>query len=62
MEELRDLVDRRSEIRGFLEERVKYYRRLRAMREIEEVLSRHPVLPRGAGWRSVREDRDEGSG
>lgn len=62
MEELRDIVDWRREILGFLEERVRYYRRLRALREAEEVLSRHPVLPRGAGWRSVREDRDEGSG
>ena len=62
MDELRDIVDWKSEIVSFLEKRVRYYRKLRAMKEIEEALSRHPVLPRGTGWRSVREDRDEGSG
>ena len=62
MEKLRGIVDWRREIIELLEQRVRYYRRLQALREIEEILERHPVLPRGSAARSVREDRDSGSG
>ncbi|WP_167827812.1 CopG family transcriptional regulator [Pyrolobus fumarii] len=57
---LRDVVDWRREIIAFLEERVRYYERLVALREAEELLRGHPVLPRGMVVRMVREDRDSG--
>ncbi len=41
---LRDMVDWRREIIAFLEERVGYHERLRALREVEEVL--------GVAWSS----------
>ncbi|WP_338248426.1 CopG family transcriptional regulator [Pyrodictium abyssi] len=58
LEALKDTVDWRSEIVRFLEERVEYYERLKAIREIEEMMKNHPELPRGFAARSVREDRD----
>lgn len=60
MEALRGTVDWRSEIIRFLEERVRYYERLQALREVEELLKGHPVVPRGTAAASVREDRDSG--
>ncbi len=58
LEALKGEVDWRSEIIRFLEERVAYYERLRALRELEEALASHPELPRGTAARLVREDRD----
>jgi len=58
LEALRDMVDWRSEIVKFLEERVEYYEKLKAIREIEELMKSHPELPRGLAAGSVREDRD----
>ena len=49
-------MDWRSEIVRFLEERVEYYERLKAIREIEEMMKNHPELPRGFAAGSVRED------
>lgn len=60
MDRLRSLVDWREEIVRFLEERVKYYKRRLVLEEIRRELERHPLLPRGAAVRSVREDRDSG--
>ena len=60
MEALRGTVDWRSEIVKFLEERVRYYERLQALKEVEELLEGHPELPRGTAAASVREDRDSG--
>ncbi len=57
---LKGLVDWRREIIEFLEERVRYYERLLALREAEELLRGHPILPRGTAVRMVREDRDSG--
>jgi hypothetical protein len=54
------MVDWKREIVGFLWERVKYYEKLRALREIEKILSKHPELPRGTASKLVREDRDSG--
>jgi len=58
MEELKDVADWRSEIIAFIEERVRTYKRLRALREIDEVLEELPETPRGLATKLVREDRD----
>jgi len=58
MEKLRDTVDWRREIVEFIEQRVRYYRRLKALREIEKTLEKHPTIPRGSAARGIREDRD----
>ena len=58
LRELEDVFDWRREVVEFLEERVRYYRRLRVLREIDEKLAGHPVLPRGAAVEAVRVDRD----
>ncbi len=60
MEALKGRVDWRREIIKFLEERVKYYERLVALEEVEEVLRGHRSLPRGVAAAMVREDRDSG--
>lgn len=54
------MVDWRKEIIEFLREYVKYYERIRTLRGVEEILSRHPELPKGFVAASVREDRDSG--
>jgi hypothetical protein len=58
MEELKDVVDWRSEVIAFIEERVRTYRRLKALRKVDEVLEKLPETPRGLASRLVREDRD----
>jgi len=60
MEELKDVVDWRSELVAFIEERVRTYRRLKALRRIDEVLEKLPETPKGLASRLVREDRDSG--
>mgnify|MGYP000386112767 CR=1 FL=1 len=58
IEELKEFVDWKKEIIEFLEERVKYYRRLMVLRRVSQSIERHPELPEGFASRSVREDRD----
>jgi cell fate (sporulation/competence/biofilm development) regulator YlbF (YheA/YmcA/DUF963 family) len=58
MEELKDLVDWRSEIIAFIEERVRMYKRMKALQEITRMLEELPETPRGSAGRIVREDRD----
>ena len=58
MEKLKDLVDWRSEIVAFIEERVRMYKRMKALQEINRMLEELPETPRGMAWRIVREDRD----
>jgi len=58
MEELKDLVDWRSEIVAFIEERVRMYKRMKALQEITRMLEELPETPRGMAGRIVREDRD----
>ncbi len=60
MDRLKDYVDWRREITGFIEERIRYYKRQLVLREIHGILEKHPTLPRGSAVRSVREDRDRG--
>jgi hypothetical protein len=58
MDKLRDVVDWRKEIVAFIEERVKMYKRQRALREVVEILKGLPETPGGIAARLVREDRD----
>ena len=58
MEELKDLIDWRSEIIAFIEERVRMYKRMKALQEITRMLEELPETPRGLAGRIVREDRD----
>jgi hypothetical protein len=57
MEKLKD-VDWRSEIIAFIEERVRMYKRMRALQEITRMLEELPETPRGMAGKIVREDRD----
>jgi hypothetical protein len=57
MEKLKD-VDWRSEIVAFIEERVRMYKRMKALQEINRMLEELPETPRGMAGRIVREDRD----
>ncbi|RLF13097.1 MAG: CopG family transcriptional regulator [Thermoprotei archaeon] len=58
LDELKGLIDVKSEVIRFLEERVKTYRRLKVLREIHEALEAHPRVPSGLAAKLVREDRD----
>jgi len=58
MDKLRDVVDWRKEIVAFIEERVKMYKRQKALREVVEILKGLPESPKGTAVRLVREDRD----
>jgi hypothetical protein len=58
MEKLKDLVDWRNEIIAFIEERVRMYKRMKALQEINRMLEELPETPRGLAERVVREDRD----
>ncbi len=43
---------------GFLERGVRHYQKLMLVKQVHEVLERHPTLPEGSAARIVREDRD----
>ena len=58
MDKLRDVVDWRKEIMAFIEERVRMYKRQKALREVVEILKGLPETPKGTAVRLVREDRD----
>jgi hypothetical protein len=58
MDKLRDVVDWRKEIVAFIEERVRMYKRQKALREVVEILKGLPESPKGIAARLVREDRD----
>jgi len=58
MEKLKDVTDWRNEIIAFIEERVRTYKRLRALREMDKILEELPETPRGLAAKLVREDRD----
>jgi len=58
MDKLSDVVDWRKEIVAFIEERVKMYKRQKALREVVEILKGLPETPKGTAVRLVREDRD----
>jgi len=58
MEELKDIIDWRNEIIAFIEERVRMYKRMKALQEITRMLEELPETPRSMAGRIVREDRD----
>ena len=58
IEELKNMVNWREEVVSFLYQRVRYYNKLKTIREVHKILERHPSLPPGAATRLVREDRD----
>jgi hypothetical protein len=58
MEKLKDVTDWRNEIIAFIEEKVKAYKRLRALQEMDKILEELPETPRGLAAKLVREDRD----
>jgi hypothetical protein len=58
MEKLKDVTDWRNEIIAFIEEKVKAYKRLRALQEMDKILKELPETPRGLAAKLVREDRD----
>jgi hypothetical protein len=58
MEELKDIIDWRNEIIAFIEERVRMYKRMKALQEITRMLEELPETPRVMAGRIVREDRD----
>ena len=58
IEELKDMVNWREEVVSFLYQRVRYYNKLRTIKEVHEILERHPSTPPGTAARLVREDRD----
>jgi hypothetical protein len=58
MEKLKDVTDWRNEIIAFIEEKVKAYKRLRALQEMDKILEGLPETPRGLAAKLVREDRD----
>lgn len=43
---------------GLLERGVRHYQKLMPVKQVHEVLERHPALPEGSAARAVREDRD----
>ena len=51
-------LDWRKEIIAYLEQRVRYYRKLMVVERVNEILERQPILSDGAAVRVVREDRD----
>jgi hypothetical protein len=58
MDKLKNIVDWRKEIVTFIEERVRMYKRQRALREVIEILKGLPETPSGTAAKLVREDRD----
>jgi len=57
MEELKGLVGWRSEVAAFIEERVRAYKRLKALQMVGEALEKLLEAPKGLASRLAREDR-----
>jgi len=60
MDRLRDLVNWSEEIRAFLEQRVRMYKRIKVLNEVDKALEKLPPTPQGFAASSVRDDRDSG--
>ena len=58
MDKLRDVVDWSPEIRAFIEEKVRTYKRIKVLEEVDRILEQLPETPRGLTDRLVREDRE----
>ena len=60
MDRLRDLVNWSEEIRTFLEQRVRMYKRIKVLNEVDKALEKLLPTPQGFAASSVRDDRDSG--
>ncbi|RLE58736.1 MAG: CopG family transcriptional regulator [Thermoprotei archaeon] len=58
MDSLRGVVNWSEEIRRFIERRIREVEQERAIEELEELIRKLPVMPKGYIVRYVREDRD----
>ena len=58
MDKLRDVVDWSPEIRAFIEEKVRTYKRIKVLEEVDRILEQLPETPRGLADRLVRKDRE----
>jgi len=58
IDKLKSFVDWKKEIIKFLEDRVRYYERMKIVKEIHKLLETHPTFPKGSVVKAVREDRD----
>ncbi|RLF17677.1 MAG: CopG family transcriptional regulator [Thermoprotei archaeon] len=57
IDKLKGFVDWKNEIIRFLEDRVRYYERVKIIKEVHKLLEAHPTFPRGSVVKAVREDR-----
>jgi hypothetical protein len=60
MDSLRDVVDCSEEFRRFIEKRVREIEQERVIGELEKLIQKLPLAPKGYAARLVREDRDSG--
>lgn len=58
MDKLKNVIDWPSEIRDFIEERVRVYRRVKVLKEVDSILEKLPKTPRGLAAKLVREERE----
>jgi len=58
MDSLKGVVNWSEEIRRFIERRIREVEQERAIEELEELIRKLPVMPKGYVVRYVREDRD----
>ena len=58
MDKLRDIIDWSKEIRAFIEEKIRIYKRIKVLNEIDRLLEELPSTPKGLATKLVREDRE----
>ena len=58
MDKLRDIIDWSKEIRAFIEEKIRIYKRIKVLNEIDRLLEELPSTPKGLTTKLVREDRE----
>ncbi|RLE86884.1 MAG: CopG family transcriptional regulator [Thermoprotei archaeon] len=58
MDSLRGVVNWSEEVRRFIERRIREIEQEKAIEELEELIQRLPLMPRGHIAKYVREDRD----
>jgi len=58
MDKLKDIVDWPKEIRAFIEKKIRVYKRIKVLNEIDRLLEELPPTPKGLATKLVREDRE----
>ena len=58
MDKLRDIIDWSKEIRAFIEEKIRIYKRIKVLNEIDRLLEELPSTPKGLTTKLVMEDRE----